>query len=103
MSTRSAQTKDVVSKEDRHARLLALIEELGLSQGTLAIWLSLENTKQTRESVSRKVRGAVGVTPKDIAMLSLLARLKKDGYDLKSIEYSAEGDIVKFEHSLDQE
>lgn len=78
--------------EQRHKLFLATIERLELSQGHLARWMSLEDTKQTRESVSRKVRGKVGVTAKDVAFIQMLEMLSKT-YDLKTGEFSENGEI----------
>lgn len=82
--------------EQRHALFTATIEKLGLSQGHLARWMSLKDTKQTRESVSRKVRGKVGVTAKDVALIQMLGLLGEQ-YDLKSVEFSEDGEIMRLE------
>lgn len=78
--------------EQRHKLFVSTIERLGLSQGHLAKWMSLKDTKQTRESVSRKVRGKVGVTAKDVAFIQMLDLLAKS-YDLKSVVFSEDGEI----------
>ena len=80
------------TSEQRHKLFVSTIEKLELSQGHLAKWMSLKDTKQTRESVSRKVRGKVGVTAKDIAFIKMLELLAKS-FDLKSVVFSEDGEI----------
>lgn len=81
-------------RQQRHAQFVRVMDELPLSQGGLAKWMLLKDTKQNRESISRKYRNAVGVTPKDLALLSLLKLLHDDGYDLNSVTFSELGDIT---------
>ena len=78
----------------RKARFIALVDALPLSQGGLSKWFNLENTKQGRESVSRKYRGSVAATPKDLALLNLLVILERDGYDLDSVSFADDGELL---------
>lgn len=80
--------------EQRRELFNDTIKKLSLSQGHVARWMSLKNTKQTRESVSRKVRGQVGVTPKDVALVKMLELLDQHHYDLTSVEFSENGEIL---------
>lgn len=77
--------------EDRKTIFRETLDSLSLSQGGLAKWMSQEDSKQTRESVSRKYRGASGITKTDIALIQLLKKLEDDGYDLQSVEFSGNG------------
>lgn len=77
----------------RHAKFRQLVDNLGISQGTLAKYMCLKNTKQSRETVSRKYRGDIGVTPKDLSLLSMLTILKQDGYELDSVSHTEDGEI----------
>lgn len=72
-------------------------DQLGLSQGCLANLMLLEDTKQNREQISRKYRGDVGVTKRDLAMLRLLIFLSSQGYDLKNM---IESDVLTVKFSL---
>jgi hypothetical protein len=80
------------TSEQRHDLFTFTIKRLGLSQGNVAKWMSLKDTQQTRESVSRKVRGKVGVTAKDVAFIQMLELLSQT-YDLKSVEFGSGGEI----------
>lgn len=84
------------TKESRQKLFVSTIEKLDLSQGQVAKWMALKDTKQTRESVSRKVRGAVGTTPKDIAFIQML-ELLNEFYDVKTVEFSDDGEITRLE------
>jgi hypothetical protein len=84
--------------EQRHEVFVTTIERLGISQGHVAKWMSLKDTKQTRESVSRKVRGKVGVTAKDVALIQML-ELLSESYDLKSVVFSDDGEIIQLNRS----
>lgn len=82
--------------ETRHTLFTTTIKKLNLSQGYIAKWMALKDTKQTRESVSRKVRQAVGTTAKDVAFIQML-ELLDEFYDLKSVEFSDDGEITRLE------
>lgn len=84
--------------DQRHKLFVSTIERLELSQGHIAKWMSLKDTKQTRESVSRKVRGKVGVTAKDVAFIQMLDLLA-ESYDLKSVVFSENGEIQQLKES----
>ena len=83
------------TKEGRHKIFKDTLLSLPISQGGLAKWMYLEDTKLTRKYVSRKNTGEVAVTTSDIALLQVLAVLEDDGYDLKSIEFSDTGEITQ--------
>jgi len=83
------------TKEQHYHRFVELFDSLPISQGGLAKWMLLKNTKQTRESISRKYRGSVGITPKDVSFLNILKILDEEGFDLNSVEFSDEGEIVQ--------
>ncbi|MBL4901014.1 MAG: hypothetical protein JKX76_15510 [Colwellia sp.] len=85
------------TKEGRHKIFIDTLVSLPISQGGLAKWMYLEDTKLTRKYVSRKNTGEVAVTTSDIALLQVLAVLEEDGYDLKSIEFSEFGEITQLE------
>jgi hypothetical protein len=80
------------TKEQYHELFVATFEKLDLSHGHLAKWMSLEDTKQTRESVRRKLCGKVTVTVKDVAFIQMLDLMAKN-YDLKSVVFSENGKI----------
>lgn len=81
-------------RKARQSMFVALLGSLKMSQGGLSKWLNLKNTKQGREAVSRKYRGDVGVTPKDLALLNALLVLEKEGYDLNSVDFTDDGQLL---------
>ncbi|MFK5951025.1 MAG: hypothetical protein QM500_19910 [Methylococcales bacterium] len=83
------------TKNDSHQLFIRIMDSLSISQGELAKWMSQANTKQTRESVSRKYRGDTGVTKTDISLMNALKILEQDGYDLKSVEFTEQGIISR--------
>ncbi|MFA0809345.1 hypothetical protein [Microbulbifer epialgicus] len=82
--------------EQRRKLFDGTIKKLGLSQGHVAKWMSLKDTKQTRENVSRKVRGSVGTTAKDVALIQMLDLLS-EFYELKTVKFSEDGEITHLE------
>jgi len=80
---------------DYYPRFIDLFDALPLSQGGLAKWMLLKNTKITRESISRKCRGKVGITPKDVSLLNLLKILDEEGFDLNSVEFADDGELIQ--------
>lgn len=89
---------DMSISDQRHKLFVSTIERLELSQGHIAKWMSLKDTKQTRESVSRKVRGKVGITAKDVAFIQMLDLLA-ESYDLKSVVFSENGEIQQLKEN----
>lgn len=94
--------ESAVDRKERYGRIFSAgLGELELSQGQMAVWLALKNTKTTREAVRKKCRGET-VTPKDIALMSLLRLLKGLGYDLGKVVMSEDGEILALPKKDDQ-
>ena len=83
------------TKETRHKIFQDTLSSLSISQGGVAKWMYQVDTKTTRKYISRKNTGEVTATPSDIALVQALLLLQNAGYDLKSVEYSDDGELIK--------
>lgn len=64
-----------------------IMEKINLSQSQLAMWMSLDNTKSTRNSVRRKSKGIVGITKTDIGLLRAIECLHDLGFDVRHVAF----------------
>lgn len=87
----------MTTKESLHQVFRDTLDSLSISQGGLAKWMYQENTKLTRKYVSRKYTGETAVTTSDTALIQALQILENDGYNLKSVEFSEEGEVSNLE------
>lgn len=84
-------------KQLRHQLFKEVLTSLPINQAGLAKWMYQEDTKTSREYVSRKYRGDVGITKTDIGLIQILKILNDENYNLKTVEFSEEGEVLCLE------
>mgnify|MGYP001055085012 CR=1 FL=1 len=88
---------------DRFVELTDKLQsEYGISHGDLSRWYTGENTKDGRETISRKRRrrdavSAIKVSHMDVVFLEMMLGLTENGYDLKSVEFGPNSSILQLD------
>lgn len=72
----------MAERDQRHALFVHLLDSIALSRGEIAKWMFHQDTKKTRDYVSRKYSGKSGVLASDISLLYMLKELQGIGLNV---------------------